>query len=964
VRFAAQVVVVAEQQPSFHQNKMKTSNFHRFEQKIKAYKKGFKGRPLTILDQQKLQMERMTSVVREVLDFYEIYGGFVWRKEVHEAMIDGKLEKYLKTSFATFLANVLDQTEMPEWPEWMGEKHVLPFTGGAASHLKRVCLMRSKGEKRRSDKAHTIAYALYQTKDGSLPMHEKWVNAAKREAFQRLTSLDGHYLPTEHEMEVFRDQVVRTVEEIVCHSYGPDEKVIQEHSVKFNCHRLTQFSGQKFRLVEKHACASFLKYQKDVRLFNVWVNRKLEWKHGTSSITPELKLERVLESESSPKLPSMNSCSARTRRDFGQYGYIFKKNGHQLSHKQIDSGKYFEIMPDGSEEDTRYPPGYKGKWSSKFNWTNNIDKFIVPSDYLLGHLTVSPKHDSYSCPLLYGPYDPEDLQFNIDESRDRAREHISIYGTTDCKIVGLRESFKIRCITRGDPDIYNLVNGYQHALWKVVKDHPSFRLISQPIDQQYLDYLSEGWHSSPFSEDERIFVSGDYTAATDNLNPQLSNLAMETLCLKLGIPCQDIPVLVSALSQHLIEDPDVEQFDEMLDYPKGVNQYTLDRASMRPQIWGQLMGSPISFPILNIMNAAASRFAVELGRHGVTLDEYVHSGDIRNRVRLTPLSLEDSRIGCNGDDIGFVCDGKTYETWKEVTRKFGLEFSVGKNYTHPSLLILNSQMNTWKDDHLVPLPHLWSGVLFCESRERNEESEIFKQDTFSTFDATKIGCNLWTLVRMFPEKAEHLIKRFVSVNRKTLSHVPDGMSYYLPMSLGGLGMPAPKDVEDRVSPQQLKLAAYLQTRTKPVPLEWRKEQFPLYCEGYMHRMNNLAVDTLPTTRVSESVVFKRERQYDELGVEVLDFCKDLDLPPIIVRDQVMDYREVERMDMGGVMGWFEGPLIEEDVYCQEGHALNQWQSLWNKAQRTSLKPMRLGRALRYQQGMKRYPAVHCTGLLQ
>jgi len=47
----------------------------------------------------------------------------------------------------------------------------------------------------------------------------------------------------------------------------------------------------------------------------------------------------------------------------------------------------------------------------------------------------------------------------------------------------------------------------------------------------------------------------------------------------------------------------------------------------------------------------------------------------------------------NGDDILFWSYNKDhYETWKEVTKQCGLKFSLGKNYSHRNVAIINSQL--------------------------------------------------------------------------------------------------------------------------------------------------------------------------------------------------------------------------------------------------------------------------------
>lgn len=91
------------------------------------------------------------------------------------------------------------------------------------------------------------------------------------------------------------------------------------------------------------------------------------------------------------------------------------------------------------------------------------------------------------------------------------------------------------------------------------------------------------------------------------------------------------------------------------------------------------MGSPTSFPVLCLINLAITRLVFE-----IRFDR--------------KFRLEDLPICVNGDDVLFWApDEEFYDDWKTLTGLAGLKFSLGKNYTHKSVCIINSEMYYYSD---------------------------------------------------------------------------------------------------------------------------------------------------------------------------------------------------------------------------------------------------------------------------
>lgn len=165
-----------------------------------------------------------------------------------------------------------------------------------------------------------------------------------------------------------------------------------------------------------------------------------------------------------------------------------------------------------------------------------------------------------------------------------------------------------------------------------------------------------------------VFVSGDYEGATDNLNIQVSELVMRRL------------------------------FDTATHIPTRVREEALlslrltfvDKQGLclGQQARGQLMGSPLSFPLLCLINYLTFRYAVR---------------------REVPVKI-------NGDDIIFRCTEFERENWFREVSASGLKVSVGKTLVHGCIFSLNSSYFRAGDSGVTTIPHFRASNIFkkCE----------------------------------------------------------------------------------------------------------------------------------------------------------------------------------------------------------------------------------------------------------
>jgi hypothetical protein len=206
--------------------------------------------------------------------------------------------------------------------------------------------------------------------------------------------------------------------------------------------------------------------------------------------------------------------------------------------------------------------------------------------------------------------------------------------------VALPEPLKYRVITKGPPYTQTTLR----ALWKhmhtVVRKHPAFSLIGEPVDEVYITdrlglQLEEG----------QKYLSGDYRDATNGLFSWASEEAADEIGIQTELYPVEKRLFKASLTGHTL---------------RGKKQQT-----------GQLMGSITSFVVLCVINATAVRWSLEI-----------------DRKRL--FTLRDAPMMINGDDCASKCTEKGRRAWKIITAFVGLEESVGKTYFTDQFIEINS----------------------------------------------------------------------------------------------------------------------------------------------------------------------------------------------------------------------------------------------------------------------------------
>jgi hypothetical protein len=557
-------------------------------------------------------------------------------------------------------------------------------------------------------------------------------------------------------------------------------------------------------------------------------------------------------------------------------------------------------------------------------------------DSLYG-MSYSPVLGVRELRFVDGSIDVEEFQNYVDLTwADRIMDPLD---ATPCPIL---EPLKVRMITKGQAAEYYRTIELQKFMHSRLKRHPVFEYIGHPIDD--LSWSQCFGTREDLSPGE-FFVSGDYKGATDNLRRELSEHAWSMICqyasceykgrVRLLVETPYYFLGLKALTHH------------RLHYPNG---------DVVAQTWGQLMGSPMSFPILCIVNAAAS-----------LVSQYqTFSAGVRMKV--------------NGDDIGFITDEPGYRTWKSVTAICGLEFSLGKNYTSRDFLLMNSELRRpprkGSVSHYKVLgregcpgdeDHPWRTTIAWEEQPKPWRLEGFVNQAV-LYHRVKKGTEAgqqkdvyWTdleslsheAIRGIPDKDQwSLLSEFLTAHKPVLKELPHLCNLWFPKSLGGAGCAIPKGKT---------LESLTQDTPTDLLMKERKQAAYLACNP-VKRQKRVTRSRPITGKIGASL-------RDLLSVSNKQLSPTLRFKPlnreqhVLVGSKTMlgyllrDLAGLE--DLGGDLRGesLKGTGVTELHMKEAQYLRNQYSNWLRSALRTSLQPMDLSHIQGYQEHYELYSSI-------
>lgn len=335
--------------------------------------------------------------------------------------------------------------------------------------------------------------------------------------------------------------------------------------------------------------------------------------------------------------------------------------------------------------------------------------------------------------------------------------------------VGLKESLKVRVISKGPPSIYTVLKPLQKYMWRQVRNSKPGRLVGQPIDKWYVqDVLG-----AKLKTDEK-YLSVDYKDATNKMYKWVSSSLVEIIAKHLHLADDEIMIFRRGLVDHMICS-EAWLADDHSKVEVG--------GKLLPQTRGQLMGSVVSFPLLCIVNMTILRLTREY--------------DVNRR-----LKLKDAGIMVNGDDGCLRCTRRGYHFWRGLSSFVGLEPSIGKVYYSSHFLNMNSRTYSrvndlpFEDFHIpgehelvtvkrqpafqiVPFVNL--GLFYGITRSVGD-------DTNASSPLESVASRARELVQGSPEVIrETVLANYIRYHREELDKLK--VPWYLPEHLGGLGLP-------------------------------------------------------------------------------------------------------------------------------------------------------------------------------
>lgn len=254
------------------------------------------------------------------------------------------------------------------------------------------------------------------------------------------------------------------------------------------------------------------------------------------------------------------------------------------------------------------------------------------------------------------------------------------------KAVALVEPLKVRVITK-EAAWTHMLKPIQKLMHSALTHHDFGEIFcltrGKPYENVSLGILS----------DSEFYLSGDFSAATDNIHPHFLSEFRD----RMRVILKDHPMIWHALNS--------EARNHIIEYPLGIPPVE--------QMRGQLMGSLLSFPILCLSNLAIVLASCREHRNH-TIDRVIQSASSRTgykpiikKVEITisenwSSTLERLKSSCliNGDDLAIRTNDQFLSKWKVLSPNAGFTLSIGKNFIDKRFYTINSKL--FIDDKIFP----------------------------------------------------------------------------------------------------------------------------------------------------------------------------------------------------------------------------------------------------------------------
>jgi len=433
---------------------------------------------------------------------------------------------------------------------------------------------------------------------------------------------------------------------------------------------------------------SFVKMEKDLKLH---AKRLSEW-HGSceEDLLNHIRRESVFAFKAGTQglipatkfVPTGSSCLQASQREGGALA-LFER--YRLPLKSIEASKIGKLPVLNATLNTWRKENFSIAYAKAINGFA-IDPVTVPRSIQYFYRTKKKgqtPHDKfegliepdshYQESLLYA-YSILDTEIDTYskgksvQAREKFIKDNMKYGPSvlNVKIIPIAEPSKFRIISVGDGYLYSALQPTQGILLSCWKDHYASTMRFSDLTVK----VQELFNTMP--DDNYFFLSVDWEASTDLLKKQAS---LESLRHLMGLPGFDLAWLSM-------------QGGGRAKYPKGAGEGKSKVKFTLPDIElseGQLMGHPLSFPLLCVINLSVYHCAIERW-----IDRIFDRRE-RSRRRSVGLIMW-KNVLVNGDDMLLRCERSFITIFYEVAANAGLVPSQGKNNVSYDCCSINSQV--------------------------------------------------------------------------------------------------------------------------------------------------------------------------------------------------------------------------------------------------------------------------------
>lgn len=354
-------------------------------------------------------------------------------------------------------------------------------------------------------------------------------------------------------------------------------------------------------------------------------------------------------------------------------------------------------------------------------------------------------------------------------SRTRARsprtarfesEYFSKVGPNDLVIVAIPEPGKFRIISKGNGNLYTVLQPLQGEMLSAWKQ--------TPWSSMFHDDLTAKVNEIDQNCKEDLWCSVDYESATDLLHRRATLLAL-TGCSQ----AIDYDLARWSFSMGIGWYPELDDDDTKV---QGSLRVGAGDGSLVGTLLaeGQPMGHPLSFQLLCTINLAVFREAVyrwETMKLAACV-AYPQREFIRKRARAMR-----ENVLVNGDDMLFKCPPEFRDIFYRTAAEVGFKISVGKNYISPDMCMMNSQVFQRRRGKMIRVGYL--------NQRLTSGLNVKKGDGLSTATPTQLGKDISKMVRLAPWTMPAVPLCFERFKSDWHGFRPN---WYLPVHLGGYGL--------------------------------------------------------------------------------------------------------------------------------------------------------------------------------